>query len=98
MPSFKERFRSPSKYKKNKDTDPSSTDDSSNAVAAVSVASTASTPSSHVLTTDKISLTPTTSAIAAATSTTTVDKTINEHTGSVAVAIYHFRYSTDSCE
>ncbi|CAM2707386.1 unnamed protein product [Rotaria socialis] len=96
MPSFKERFRSPSKYKKNKDTDPSSTDDSSNAVAAVSVASTASTPSSHVLTTDKISLTPTTSAIAAATSTTTVDKTINEHTGSVAVAIYHFRYSTDS--
>ncbi|CAF1625563.1 unnamed protein product [Rotaria magnacalcarata] len=89
MPSFKERFRPSLKYKTSRDTNPSGTNDSPNA-AAVSVASTASAHNSHVLKTDKTS-----AIVAAAASTTTAGKTVDEHAGSGTLATYNFPYSTD---
>ena len=87
MPSFKERFRPSRKFKKNKDGTTTNTDDTTTSILA-SGSSTYST--NHASTTNTSStLIPT-----ATVSATTID----EHTGSAALASYHSNYSIDQCE
>lgn len=86
MPSFKERFRSSRKYKKNKDATTSNTDDPT----TNNLASGTSTYPTNNTSTTSTSIISSTSTV----STTTID----EHTGSAALATYHSNYSIDQCE
>ena len=104
MPSFKERFRSSRKYKKNKDgTVPSSTPATANEDTPVSASGSTGhqlhnppAPSTHAGHGGIPYLTSVPSASASSTTTAgATGITIDDHTGSAAMSTYH---SMDPCE
>ena len=84
MPSFKERFRPSRKYKKNKDATTSNTED----LTTTTLASGSTTHGAN----------PSTTSAAIIPTATASAMTIDEHTGSAALATYHSNYSMDQCE
>ncbi|CAF4062524.1 unnamed protein product [Adineta steineri] len=87
MPSFKERFRPSRKYKKGKEVNASSTDESTTPTNGTST-NTTNVPATGV------APLPVSSTLVA-TTTTTTGTTIDEHTGSAALSTYHSHYSAD---
>ena len=91
MPSFKERFRSSRKYKKNKETAASGIDEPNSV--------TSGPPSSHTPLPTLVAASAASSAVTAVSSATatanSTGATADERTGSVALATY---YSIDQCE
>ena len=107
MPSFKERFRSSRKYKKNKDgtvpsTTPATTQEDTPVSACASAghqthnpSSSSSSSSTHVGHSGIPYLTSIPSASACSTNASATGINVDDHTGSAAMSSYH---SMDQCE